>query len=293
VSEKALEFRHVSVEIDRAKRLANLTVRAPEAKPAFAHDAALWSLRAFRELDDALLRLRFDFEEVGLVTVRTRGDAANVLAADEALVTAANGGDWFAKEVIAFMARTLRRLEATARSFFALVDEESCFSGSLLELALACDRTYMLEDPDGKVTVQAGPLSAGLLPTAQGTTRIALRFPDAPARATEALATAQADPADAPTADKLGLTTVTADDIDFADEVRVAIEERLSLSPDALTGLEQNLRFAGAENVETKIFGRLSAWQNWIFIRPNSTGERGALTMYGKPERPQFDARRT
>ncbi len=266
-----LRYRHVTLAVDR--RVAELTVHAPGG------DTAAWPLRAWRELDDALLRLRFQLEEVGVVLVRTRGDAARVLAADETL-----GGDgWLARETTLLVARVLRRLEATARSFFAVVDEGSCFAGSLLELALACDRIYML-DADG-VTVQAGPLSAGELPTAQRRSRVELRCLDPKELPTGPLAAAEAAAA--------GLATVIADDIDFADEVRVAVEERLSLSPDALTGMEASLRCPGVETMETKIFGRLSAWQNWIFTRPNATGERGALTMYGKPERPVFDPRRT
>jgi benzoyl-CoA-dihydrodiol lyase len=208
------------------------------------------------------------------------------------------------RETLLLIARTLRRLDATARSFFAMVDgpapavpggapQPSCFAGSLLELALASDRTYMLDDPDGKVTVQASSLNGGAFPMGHGPSRLAIRFLHAPARADEALATAMREPLAAPDASATGLVTVIADDIDFDEEVRVAAEERVSLSPDALTGMEQNLRFAGPETQETKIFGRLSAWQNWNFIRPNATGERGALTMYGKPERPQFDFRRT
>jgi benzoyl-CoA-dihydrodiol lyase len=279
VDGNTLSYRFVTLRVDRARHLGELTMRAP--------DGELGALRAFRELDDALLRLRFDFEDVGLVTVRTRGQAAQVLAADAAL---ARPG-WLNREIVLLMARVLRRLEATARSFFAIADEGSCFAGSLLELALACDRTYLLDD--GKVAMQASWVSGGVLPTAQGVTRLALRFPHAPARAEEALAAARKGPLAGADAAAHGLATVVADDIDFADEVRVAVEERLSLSPDALTGLEQNLRFAGPETLDTKVMGRLSAWQNWIFVRPNATGERGALTMYGKPERPHFDARRT
>jgi benzoyl-CoA-dihydrodiol lyase len=204
-----------------------------------------------------------------------------VLAADETL----RGGGWLERETVLQMARTLRRLEATARSFFAIVDEGSCFAGSLLELLLACDRSYMLDS--GGVAVQPGWLSGGALPTGQGMSRLAQRH-----LSPEAVA-AEAAPLDAPGAAAAGLVTVVADDIDFPDEVRVAVEERLSLSPDALTGMEASLRCPGAETMETKVFGRLSAWQNWIFTRPNATGERGALTLYGRPERPAFDPRRT
>jgi benzoyl-CoA-dihydrodiol lyase len=290
-------YQHVSLTVDRAHRTATLTVNAPAGGPPatidaiHAQGAAFWPLRAFRELDDALLQLRFFHEEVAVVLVHTRGDAARVLAHDAALVTHAE--DPFVREVRALMGRVLRRFDATARSFFAIVDEGSCFAGSLLELALAADRSYMLEDPDGKVAVQASALNGGAFPMGHGRTRLAVRFLATPGRENESLATAQAAPLAARDADAAGLVTLVADDIDFADEVRVAVEERASLSPDALTGMEQNLRYAGPESPETKIFGRLSAWQNWIFIRDNATGERGALTLYGKPERPSFDPRRT
>ncbi len=270
-----LKYRHVTLAVDRAHRVAELTVRAPDQPEG-------WHLRTFRELDDALLRLRFQLEDVGVVLVRTRGAAAQVRAAQRAL---AAGGDWTAHQVTALVARTLRRLEATARSFFAVIDEGSCFVDALLELALACDRAYMLDAPG--VTVQLGPMSFGALPTAQGRSRLELR------NLKPGQLLAEIHELDAAAALAAGLVTVTVDDIDFADEIRLAVEERLSLSPDALTGMEASLRCPGAETMETKIFGRLSAWQNWIFIRPNATGERGALTMYGKPERPVFDPRRT
>jgi len=207
-----------------------------------------------------------------------------VLAADETLRPSSETG-WLERETVLLVARVLRRLEATARSFFAVVDEGSAFAGSLLELALACDRSYMLDA--GGVTVQPGWLSGGALPTSQGQSRLAQRHlsPEA--------VVGDAAPLDAGEAAAAGLVTVIADDIDFPDEVRVAVEERLSLSPDALTGMEASLRCPGPESMETKVFGRLSAWQNWIFIRPNATGERGALSLYGRPERPVFDPRRT
>jgi len=290
-----LVYKHVTLAFDRAHHTAELTLRAPDAAPPADLDGAvkqggeLWPLRAFRELDDALLRLRFQLEDVGVVTVKTRGNAENVLAFDRLLLAHREHG--FVREILLLMARVLRRLDATARSFFAVVDEGSAFAGSLLEVALACDRIYMLEAAG--VAVQASGVNGGVLPAPQGLSRMAIRFLHAPGRFDEALAAACAGPIDASEAPDLGLATITADDIDFADEVRVAVEERASLSPDALTGMEASLRFAGPETLETKIFGRLSAWQNWIFIRPNATGERGALTMYGKPERPVFDPRRT
>jgi benzoyl-CoA-dihydrodiol lyase len=284
-----ISYRHVTVKLDRARRTAQLTVRAPEAAPPgtaaaiVAQGAAFWPLRTFRELDDALLQLRFHHEDIGLVVVKTAGNAALEAHKDHG----------FVREVRLLMARVLRRMDATARSFFAVIDEGSCFVGSLLELALAADRSYMLEDEGEQVTVQASALNGGAFPMAQGLSRLALRYLAAPSRTNEVLGHALEEPVAAIDAEKLGLVTIVADDIDFPDEVRVAIEERCSLSPDALTGLEQNLRFAGPESTDTKIYGRLSAFQNWIFIRDNATGETGALTLYGRPERPLFDWRRT
>jgi benzoyl-CoA-dihydrodiol lyase len=288
VKQDGLAYRHVSVKLEPKTRTATLTVRAPESAPAdlaglLAQGAACWPLRAFRELDDALLRLRFHYEEFGVIRLETRGDAAKVLAHDALL--AEHRRHWFVNEIVLQMARVLRRLDATARSFIAVIDEGSCFSGSLLELALAADRSYMLEDPDGKVVVHASVLNGGAFPMSHGQTRLKARHVDKPPQSGAALT--------APEADKAGLVTIIADDIDFPDEVRVAVEERVSLSPDALTGMEANLRFVGPETLETKIFGRLSAWQNWIFIRDNATGDTGALTLYGRPERPQFDWKRT
>jgi benzoyl-CoA-dihydrodiol lyase len=251
----------------------------------------LWALRAFRELDDALLNLRFNFETVGLIVLRTEGDPALVLAHDAALV--AHKDQWLAREVLLHMRRVLKRLDMTARSAFAMVDEGSCFAGSLLELALAADRVYMKDDPDAAqpATLALSPLNFGPLPMGNGLTRLATRFLQDPSQVGELREATE--PMDAPAALKAGLVTFAPDAIDWEDEVRVAVEERASLSADALTGMEASLRFAGPETMETKIFGRLSAWQNWIFIRPNATGKRGALTMYGQPERPEFDWHRT
>jgi benzoyl-CoA-dihydrodiol lyase len=289
---QAGEYRHVALKIDEKTRTAELTVKAPERVPASAEEAlregaAFYGLRMARELDDALLRLRFHHENVGLVLVRTEGDGKLAHQLGELLA----GDSWFIREVRLNLARTLRRMDVTARSFFAVVDEKSCFSGPLFELLVASDRSYLL-DAEG-VAVWPGSLSDGALPGWNGLSRLQTRFLAEPARAGQVIAAGREGPLEAAQADKLGLATAFADDIDFEEELRVAVEERASLSPDALTGMEQNYRFAGPETVATKIFGRLSAWQNWIFIRPNATGESGALTMYGKPERPKFDFRRT
>ena len=289
-------FKQVALELNEKERVATLIVRAPSrdvptsAAEALAQGAQGWALRMARELDRALLRLRFEHENVGLVLVRTEGDRKNAHAIGE-LLAGPQKDSWILRETRLLLGRVLRRMDVTARSFFAVVDQKSCFAGPLFELLLACDRSYVL-DADG-VEVWPGPLSAGALPGWNGLSRLQTRFLADPSRADKVLAAGREGPIDAATADKLGLATTFADDIDFDEELRVAVEERSSLSPDALTGLEQNYRFAGPETLATKIFGRLSAWQNWIFIRPNATGERGALTMYGKPVRPQFDYRRT
>ncbi|MET0551798.1 MAG: 2,3-epoxybenzoyl-CoA dihydrolase, partial [Vicinamibacteria bacterium] len=284
-TDDGVTHRYVTLAVDAAARTATLTVRGPEAgEPADAaglraKGADLWSLRVMRELDDVLLDLRFNRPEIGVVVLRTEGDVGRVLAADAAL--AANADDWFVSEVIHFTKRTLRRLDLTARSLLAVVDQGSCFAGSLFELSLAADRTYML-DVDGGPEIALSELNRGPLTMWNGLTRLATRFLANPDHA-EGLPLG--DRLNASDALDAGLVTFAPDDIDWDDEVRLAVEERASLSPDALTGMEANLRFAGPETMETKIFGRLSAWQNWIFQRPNAVGERGALTLYGKPER--------
>jgi benzoyl-CoA-dihydrodiol lyase len=287
------EYRHVTLRCDRAQRIAELTVAAPDSPPPASAAAIreqgcdLWALRAFRELDDAICRLRLDEENIGLVLVKTRGDAANVLASDRAL--AENRSHWFVNEVVLLMARVLRRLDLTAKSFFAIADESSCFAGSLLELALASDRVYMKDD--SAVFVEVGPLSAGALPMVHGLTRLQSRFLSKPEHA--AKLAVEMPRLDTPAARAAGIPTFAPDALDWDDEVRVALEERLSLSPDALTGMEASLRFGGPESPDSKIYARLSAWQNWIFTRPNATGDQGALTLFGQPERPKFDWRRT
>ena len=288
---------YVRVRIDAAARVATLVVGGPKTTPprdgaalrAVGVDA--WAFAAFRQLDDALLELRFNHPTVGLLLLETEGDSQAVIAWDAAIAELRAAGDWFAREIQLFQGRTCRRLDNMARSMFALIQPGSCFAGSLLELALAADRSYMLDDPDRDNTVAVGPANAGPMPTWNGLTRLAVRFLGDPAAAAAALAVAE--PIGPERAIELGLVTRAPDDLDWDDEVRMAIEERVSLSPDALTGMEQNLRFAGAETCETKVFGRLSAWQNWIFIRPNATGESGGLTRYGDPQAAVFDWRRT
>jgi len=289
VSADGARYKYVELAIDRARRTATITMRGPDQDVAglaiVAAGSSWWPLRAFRELDDALLRLRFNHEDVGLLLLRTRGDRDLMLKCDAELD--GRRAHWFVRETILNMARVLRRLDLTARSIFAILEPESCFVGSMLELALAADRRYMLDDPKRPVHVQASRLNGKLLPTANDQSRLEMLGIE------EELGGMEKQPLDAQQADEAGLVTVLADDLDFDDTLRLAIEERASLSPDALTGMEASFRCVGKETMQTKIFGRLSAWQNWIFTRPNATGERGALSLYGKPERPSFDWRRT
>ncbi|MBX3248702.1 MAG: 2,3-epoxybenzoyl-CoA dihydrolase [Myxococcales bacterium] len=286
-----LTYQHVTVEIDRATRVATLTMKGPEGKqPSTAEEiqaagASQWALRAWRELDDAILRLRLNYLDVGLVVLQTRGDLEAVRAVDEALH--AHRTHWLANEILRLQARVLRRLDVTSKSFFALVDQGSCFAGSLFELVLVADRSYMLEDEDGEVAVALSSANAGSMPVNTGLSRLQVRFFGEPGKVDELLAKKGLLATEE--AAELGLVTVSADDIDWEDDVRIAIEERASLSPDALTGMEASLRFPGPETVESKIFSRLSAWQNWIFQRPNAVGPQGALTKYGQPDRPSFD----
>ncbi len=287
------EYRYVTLAIDEKSRTATLTVKAPDkaqpttpAELAKAGDSA-WCIRAFRELDDALLDLRFNRPNIGVVSVKTSGDAKLVLAVDAMLD--AHKDDGLVGEVRRLIKRTLKRLDLTAKSLFSFVEKDSCFAGTLLELALASDRVYMLAE-DG-VWVQPSVMNGGAYRMSNGLSRLESRFLKDPSRASRVLE--HTAPMDTATASEMGIVTFGPDEIDWDDEVRIAIEERASLSPDALTGMEANLRFGGPETMETKIFARLSAWQNWIFQRPNAVGERGALTLYGRPERPEFDFRRT
>ncbi|MBM4060227.1 MAG: benzoyl-CoA-dihydrodiol lyase [Planctomycetes bacterium] len=286
-------YAHVQLAVDPAARRATLTVRGPQGsqpRNGAEYEAAgssAWALQCYRELDDALLQLRFDHEQVGLLVLQTRGDRQALLQVEKDLL--AHRSHWLCSEILLQMARTLRRFDLMSRSMYALVDEESCCAGAFLELALACDRIYALDDD--AVAFAVGPLSQGALPMSHGQTRLLNRFLARPEHASKlaaempALAAAEAD--------EQGLCTYLLDPVDWADDVRIALEERASLSPDALTGMEASLRFCGAENCDSKIFGRLSAWQNWIFTRPNATGDEGALTRYGAPESAKFDWRRT
>ena len=270
-------------------------MRGPEADMPASPDEiqklgdAFWPLQAYRELDDALLHLRVNEPEIGLVCIRTQGSVENVLALDRTL--AANRDHWLVREIVLLMARTLRRLDLTAKSFFAIVEPGSCFAGSLLELLVASDRSYMLNNPDEPVAIAFSELNAGAFPMSNGLTRLQSRFLSEPQRVDEVLT--QQGTLDTEAAEEAGLITFAPDDLDWEDEIRVAIEERTSLSPDALTGMEASLRFAGPETMDTKIYGRLTAWQNWIFQRPNAVGPNGALTNYGKPTQAKFDYKRT
>ncbi|MBS2018093.1 MAG: benzoyl-CoA-dihydrodiol lyase [Deltaproteobacteria bacterium] len=293
-SDKGSEYKYVSLELDAKTRVATLTVKAPTGKEPTTPDelqkagASAWCIQAFRELDDALLDLRFNQPTIGVVSVKTTGDAEKVLAVDAML--SKHKDDGLVREVILLMKRVLKRMDLTAKSFFALATPGSCFVGSLLELALASDRIYMKDSDEAEVSIATSPMNAGLFPMSNGLSRLQTRFLREPERVVRALEQGAMTTKDAVAA---GLVTFAPDDIDWDDEIRIAFEERAAMSPDAMTGMEASLRFAGPETMETKIFGRLSAWQNWIFQRPNAVGERGALTLYGKPERPEFSWQRT
>lgn len=295
VKPSGIEYKYVNLIINREQRYADLTMRAPEAGLPTSPEEILqlgdsyWPLQAFRELDHALLHLRVNEPEIGLVCLRTEGEIDNVLSVDHAL--AANQDHWLIREITLNMARVLRRLDLTAKSFFTFVEPRSCFAGSLLELLLASDRSYMLNNPDETVELALSEINAGALPMSNGLSRLQSRFIATPEKVEEVLA--HEGRFDTEAAEEAGLITFAPDDLDWEDEIRVAIEERTSLSPDALTGMEASLRFAGPETMDTKIYGRLTAWQNWIFQRPNAVGEKGALTNYGKPTQAQFDFRRT
>lgn len=291
----ALRYPNVTVEIDRAKRTATWTVKGPQgAQPSTvaeieAAGAAWYPLAMARELEDAILSMRTNELEIGTWLIKTEGDSAAVLAMDAVL--AANQNHWLVRETTGLLRRTFSRLDVSSRSLFALIEPGSCFAGSFLELALACDRSYMLilpDEPEKTPKITVGELNFGTFPMATGQSRLARRFYDEKP-AMEAVRAAKGQPLDADAAFKLGLVTSNPDDIDWADEVRIAIEERVAMSPDALTGMEANLRFNGVENMVTRVFGRLTAWQNWIFQRPNAVGDKGALKVYGKGDKAAFD----
>jgi benzoyl-CoA-dihydrodiol lyase len=294
VTADSVTYSAVTLTIDRERRTADLTIEAPAGDEAASPEAILaagdrfWPLRAFRELDDAILRLRLNEPEIGTVVVRATGSAEAVLAVDQTLTL--NGDHWLVREIRHFIKRTLKRMDLTSRSFFACIEPGNAFAGTLFEVALACDRLYMLDDPERPNTIAVSALNDGAYPMSNGLPRLAVRFLGEPERVQQAFA--HDGPFDAAEALDAGLVTSAPDDLDWDDEVRMAIEERAALSPDALTGMEANLRFAGPETLETKIFGRLTAWQNWIFQRPNAVGERGALKVYGREGRPEFDWRR-
>jgi benzoyl-CoA-dihydrodiol lyase len=309
----AIDYRYVSARLDHQARRVDILVRGPEGDAPDAitalHEqgAAFWTLAMTRELDDLILDLRTNETELGTWALRTEGDAARVLGHDRFLLE--NAGDWLANEIVHYLKRTLKRLDVTSRSLIALIEPGSCFAGSLLELALAADRSFQLsgvfedarpdaaegslrpEHADQPATITVGEMNLGPLPMGNGLTRLATRYLGDEA----GLATVRAAagmPLEAEEAEQLGLVTFAPDDIDWAGEVRIALEERASFSPDALTGLEANYRFAGPETLETKIFGRLTAWQNWIFYRPNASGADGALRRFGTGQRAEFDRNR-
>ena len=295
VEDNALLYSHVTVAMDRAARTATLTVRAPAGdQPADlatieAAGADWYPLALARELDDAILSMRTNEPELGTWLIKTEGNADAVLAMDDSLI--AHGDHWLVRETIGHLRRTLSRLDVSSRSLFALIEEGSCFAGTFLELALACDRSYhlaLLDDADAAPKICVGEVNFGLYPMVTEESRLGRRFYNEEP-ALDAVRENLSRPLDADAAFALGLVTSNPDDLDWEDEVRIAIEERVSMSPDALTGLEANLRFNGTENMFTRIFGRLTAWQNWIFQRPNAVGESGALKVYGTGEKSKFD----
>lgn len=279
----------LSVAYQPEKRTAEFTIEIPPVAQApksleeiHAAGDSFWPLRFARELEDALLDLRVNRNDIGLALVKTKGKLEDIQGWDQILID--HRGDWFVDQILHLTSHVIQRLERTSCSFFALVEQDSCFGGTLLEVALACDRVYML-DEDG-IAIQRSVMNEGLLPMTTDITRSECRL----LGESELLESNQGnyERLDGQTAEQMGLVTESLDEFDYEDMIPVAIEERVSLSPDSLTGMEANLRFAGPENLESKVFGRLSAWQNWIFIRPNATGPQGALTLYGRPERPEF-----
>ena len=295
-----MEYSTVTVELQRAERLATITLRGPDAEPPATADAMLeqgadfWPLRLARELDDAILDLRANELDVAAIVFKSSGDPAQVIAYDQFLD--ANQTHWLAREVRGLWKRVLKRIDLTSRSLVALIEPGSCFAGTLAELAFATDRSYMLvgkRDGDNKppATLMLANVNFGAYPMSNGLSRLASRFLADPSDLDKAKAEI-GYMLDAQAAAELGLVTFALDDIDWDDEIRVFLEERASFSPDGLTGLEANLRFGGPETMESKIFARLTAWQNWIFQRPNAIGEEGALKRYGSGQKPMFDTKR-
>jgi benzoyl-CoA-dihydrodiol lyase len=299
-SADAVEYGSASVKFERADRLATITVRGPEAPPPTSVDAmvgegaAFWPLRLARELDDAILDIRANEYDVAAIVFKSSGDPAQVVAYDQFLDS--HRDHWLAREIRGLWKRVLKRIDLTSRSLIALVEPGSCFAGTLAELVLATDRSYMLigqlhGDNKPPATLTLADVNFDAYPMSNGLSRLASRFLADPADLDKAKA-AVGKPLDAEAAEQLGLVTFALDDIDWEDEIRVFLEERASFSPDGLTGLEANLRFGGPETMESKIFARLTAWQNWIFQRPNAVGEEGALRRYGTGQKPAFDTRR-
>lgn len=294
----ALRYSHVTVEIDRSKRSATFTVKAPTTSQPDtiagieAAGVNWWPLAMARELDDAILSMRTNELDIGTWIWKTEGDAAAVLASDATLMK--HKDHWLVRETIGLIRRTLSRIDVSSRTLFALIESGTCFAGTFLEFALACDRSYMLalpDDADKAPKIVVSDVNFGLFPMATNQSRLARRFYEE-AGPLEAARAKSGQALDADAALELGLVTFAPDDIDWADEVRIALEERAAMSPDALTGMEANLRFNGKENMVTRVFGRLTAWQNWIFQRPNAVGDKGALKLYGKGEKAQFDFNR-
>jgi benzoyl-CoA-dihydrodiol lyase len=295
-----IRYGHLSVEIDREQRAARLRVKGPASAPPadaaaiHAEGAAFWPLALARELDDAMMHLRLNETEIGTWVLQSQGDGSLVEAYDALLDR--ERANWLVREIVLYWKRTLKRLDVSSRSLIALVEPGSCFAGTLLELVLAADRSYMLDGVfDGSnlpaATIRLTPMNFGPYPMGNGLTRLATRFLAEPSRVND-LEGEIGEALDAETTEELGLVTFIPDDIDWEDEVRLAIEERAGFSPDGLTGMEANLRFAGPETMETKIFARLSAWQNWIFQRPNATGPEGALKLYGTGRQSRYDRKR-
>jgi len=299
-TDAGVEYSAVTVEFARALRLATIILRGPEAplpqsiEDMVAQGAAFWPLRIARELDDAILDIRINELDIAAIVFKSAGDPEQVLAYDNFLDT--NKDHWLAREITSHWKRTLKRVDLTSRSLVALVEPGSCFAGTLAELAFATDRSYILigqreGDNNPAATIALAEVNFGAYPMSNGITRLQSRFLDDPAHVHKVRAE-RAKMLDAETAEQLGLVTFALDDIDWQDEVRVFLEERASFSPDGLTGLEANLRFGGPETMESKIFARLTAWQNWIFQRPNAVGEEGALRRYGTGQRPVYDTKR-